>query len=414
MRPARSLAFLAACSLFAGACSPGGGGTSSSDPPPIEVLAAFNLTGGMDWIDGPALNGYLLAADEVNAAGGIGGRPIDVIVVDGGSNEHILARRVGEALADHDILVIGGLTDGIYALAPRRGAVHPAAGGLVSFGPSSIALAVAPVGTDAGVPVVAIGSSLPDLPALTGDRFFGIAAGTHHKVSAIAAYAMGELGARRAVVLGQEDHDFTVELAHLFGEEWHRRDGEVVFEARYSPGLVDLPDAIAQVLAIDPQPDVVFVAGLPNDAGIILDEVRRAGLGQPLLSADWYASPFIAPYTGEGGDDLYFAVDLTLDQPGDALARFEHSYEAAYGEPPPYVFAALGYDAMRLITSALADAAELEPESVAVALAAQDSFPSLRGTISLERRGRPTGPLAILRTEDGQPRYVTGVEVAGG
>ncbi len=262
--------------------------------------------------------------------------------------------------------------------------------------------------------MVAIGSSLPDLPARIGDGFFGLAAGSHHKVTAIAGYAMSDLDARRAVVLAQEDHDFTAELASLFGEEWRRRGGDLLLEARYSPGLVDLAAAIEAVLALDPRPDVVFVAGLPNDAGIILDEVRRAGLDQPLLAADWYASPFIAPYAGERGDDLYFAVDLALDQPGDELARFSGAYEATYGEPPPYVFAALGYDAMRLIASALADATEPEPDAVAAALVAQGSFPSLRGTISLDQRGRPTGPLAILRTIDGHARFVTTVAAAGG
>lgn len=417
MRRSLGLALLATASLVAVGCTTAsttvtGEGSGSS---PLRVLAAFNVTGGMNWIDVPALNGFLLAAEQLNAAGGIAGRRIEVVVIDGATDEHVMSQRVAQELERGDILAIGGLNDGIYALAPRRGAVRPAAGGLVSFGHSSIAIALGRVGAQAAVPIVAIGSSLPDLPGRVGEHFFGLAAATDRKVSAIATYAENAWGAQRAVLLWQEDHDFTGALASLFTQEWLARDGEIILDVSYSPGMLDLPAAVSRLQALDPAPDVIFLAGLPNDAGIILEQVRRAGLDQPVLSADWFDTPFIAPYAGDRGDDLYFSADLVLGQPGEELRTFQEAYEAEYGEAPRHGFAAMGYDAMRLIAAAMARADMMEPEAVGDALAMLESFPALQGDISYGAgQTRPTGPVAIVRTEDGRFSFVTRVEISAG
>ncbi len=337
------------------------------------------------------------------------------MVVDGATDEYLLSQRVAEELERGDILAIGGLNDGIYALAPRRGAVRPTAGGLVSFGHSSIALAVGRVGAQAAVPVVAIGSSLPDLPSRVGEHFFGLAARTDVKVAAIAAYAEETWGARRALLLWQEDHDFTAALASSFTEEWLARDGEIILDVSYSPGMLDLPEAIARFQALDPAPDVIFLGGLPNDAGIILDQIRRAGLDQPVLSADWFDTPFIAPYAGDRAEDLYFSADLVLGQPSEEMRAFQEAYEAQYGEAPRHVFAAMGYDAMRLIAAAMARADELEPEAIGRALEKLDRFPALQGDIDYGAgQTRPAGPIAIVRTEDRGFSLVTEVKIPAG
>ncbi len=415
MRRLVRLGLLVTASLLAGSCtatSPTVTG-EGSDSAPLRVLAAFNVTGGMNWIDVPALNGFLLAAEQVNGAGGIAGRRIEVVVVDGATDEYLLSQRVAQELERGDILAIGGLTDGVYALAPRRGAVRPAAGGLVSFGHSSVALAVGRVGAEAAVPVVAIGSSLPDLPTRVGEHFFGLAARTDSKVAAIAAYAEETWGARRALLLWQEDHEFTGALASSFTEEWLARDGEIILDVSYSPGMLDLPEAVARFQDLDPAPDVIFLAGLPNDAGIILDQIRRAGLDQPVLSADWFDTPFIAPYAGDRAEELYFSADLVLGQPGEELRAFVEAYEAQYGQAPRHAFAAMGYDAMRLIAAGIAKAAELDPAAVGDALATIDSFRALGGNISYGAgQTRPSGPVAIVHTEDGRFSFVTRVEVA--
>ena len=57
---------------------------------PIKIGGAFNLTGGQASLDGPAKNGAQMAIDAINAAGGVNGRPLELVVYDGKTDPAVI------------------------------------------------------------------------------------------------------------------------------------------------------------------------------------------------------------------------------------------------------------------------------------------------------------------------------------
>src|SRR5690606_19957141 len=87
---------------------------------PIRIAALYNLTGGMSSIDAPALNGALLHAKLVNAAGGVlGGRTIEVVGIDTKTDQQEAATAAQRALSMDPVAGIGfGDTTFVMAAAP--------------------------------------------------------------------------------------------------------------------------------------------------------------------------------------------------------------------------------------------------------------------------------------------------------
>ncbi len=388
--------------------------TAARPPPPqgepIKIGAIYSTTGGMKWFDLPGLNGFRLAADRINANGGVLGRPIEVVHVDAATDPSDTRRAVRALLARGEVVALGGLNEGTYALAPLRGALRRPDGGLISFQHSEIARIVGPVAQRAGVPLVSASSTLPDLPEAIGDMFFTMSIGAHAHVRAIADFAFDELDARSAWILRADGYDFAALLASEFTQRWRARGGRVAGEDTYpSSQAYDVSEQLSRIVLIPP--DLVFLASLPNDGGHLIEQIRRAGLAMPVVSGDWFETPYIPAFAEERADGLYFSTDLSLQDPAPAMRSFVAAYTDAYGTPPEHPSAAFGYDAMRLIADAIARAGTVEPAAIRDALAQTDDFASLGGSFSYRGGARmPVESTTIVRVERGRYRFEAQVE----
>ncbi|MCL4298851.1 MAG: ABC transporter substrate-binding protein [Anaerolineae bacterium] len=346
----------------------------------------YNVTGGMSSIDAPGLNGMKLAAEEINAAGGVLGRPIEIVAIDGKTDQTAVTNAVSEMIEVNQVVAIGGLND------------------------STFALAAGPIAQTAGIPFVTAGATLPTLPEQVGDHFFMVPFGDDTQAYAVADYAMDELKAKTAYMLVDQAYDFTTALASFFKERWQERGGEIVLEDIYQSGDTDFSAQIARLKALDPQPDVLFVSAIPNEAGITTLQIREAGLTQPILSGDGFDTPLIGEVAGEQADAVYYSTHASLDNPADKVANFVAGYEAAYGNKPENAFAALGYDMMNLIADAIERAGEADPAAIRDALAATEGFEAVTGTITYpEGQRKPAKSVTIIQVQDGQYSFAAEV-----
>jgi branched-chain amino acid transport system substrate-binding protein len=366
----------------------GGGMVPARAQEPIVVGAIYNATGGMSSIDAPGLNGFQLAAKQINEAGGVLGRPVEVVAIDGKTDQTTVTNAVSEMIEVHGATIIGGLNDSTFALA----------GGAVA--------------QEASIPFITAGATMPSLPDLVGEYFFMTPFGDDAQSYAIADYAIDELGAKTAWALVDQAYDFTTALNGFFQERFVERGGEIVLEDTYQSGDTDFSAQIARVQALDPQPDVLFVSAIPNEAGITTKQIREAGLTQPILSGDGFDTPLIAEVAGDMADDVYFSTHTlaTADNPTPKVQDFVAAYEAQYGNPPENAFAALGYDCMSLIADAIERAGSDEPEAIREALAATVGFEAVTGVITYaEGKRLPTKSVTIILVDDGVYSFVTEV-----
>ncbi len=360
------------------AAGPAGEEAAPAAAEPIRIGAMYNVTGGMSSIDAPGLNGFKLAAKEINEAGGVLGRPIEIVAIDGKTDQTAVTNAVSEMIDVHKVVAIGGLND------------------------STFALAAGPIAQQAGIPFVTAGATLPTLPEQIGDYFFMVPFGDDAQAFAVADYAMQELGAKTAWMLVDQAYDFTTALASFFKERWTSNGGEILLEDIYQSGDTDFSAQIARLKELDPQPDVLFVSAIPNEAGITTRQIREAGLNQPILSGDGFDTPLIAEVAGELATDVYYSTHTALDNPDPKIQNFVKAYEAEYGRPPENAFAALGYDAMKLIGDAIQRAGSAEPKAIRDALAATKDFPAVTGTITYpEGQRKPIKAVTIIQVQKG-------------
>lgn len=376
-------------SLLVAACAappPAARPAEPAQPPAAETIkigALYGVTGGMSSIDAPGMNGMKLAAKQINAAGGVLGKQIELIAIDGKTDQTATTNAASEMINVHKVVAIGGLND------------------------STFALAAGPIAQQAGIPFVTAGATLPSLPEQVGDFFFMAPFGDDAQAYAIADYAIDDLGAKTAYMLVDQAYDFTTALAKFFKERFTGRGGTIVLEDIYKSGDTDFSAQIAKVKALNPQPDVLFISAVPSEAGLTTKQFREAGLTQPIISGDGFDTTLIAEVAGENADEVYYSTHAGLDNPDPKVQNFVKAYTEEYGRAPENAFAALGYDTMNLIADAIKRAGSADPKAIRDALAATQGFNAVTGQITYkDGQRKPDKPVTIIKVQDGKYSFV--------
>lgn len=386
MRTQKILLLLAGLALVIGGCvqPPASGGAASGGAAApagetIKIGALYGVTGGMSSIDEPGLNGFQLAAKQINAAGGINGQQVEVVAIDGKSDNTATTSAATELIEVHQVVAIGGIND------------------------STLALAAGPIAQNAGIPFVTAGATLPTLPEQVGDFFFMTPFGDDVQAFAVANFASNELQAKTAYLLVDQAYDFTTTLAKYFKEQFEANGGTVVLEDIYNSGDTDFSAQIARLKEQNPAPDVMFFSAIPNEAGILVKQFREAGISAPILSGDGFDTPLIGEVAGENADDVYYSTHTSLENNAEVVTKFVADYEAEYGKKPENAFAALGYDTMNLIAAAISAAGSSDPKAIRDALAATKDFKAVTGTITYPEGSRkPNKSVTIINVQDGK------------
>ena len=345
---------------------------------PIKIGSPYNLTGGYASIDNPAANGSKLAVKEINEAGGVLGRPLEIIIEDGKSDVPTITSVAKKLVEEDGVHVMAGLTDTSYMLA------------------------AGPVAQEAGIPFLDVGGTAP-LITTVGDFIFMLPFGDNVQAAVAAEYAH-EQGWTTTALLLDEAMDYTKFLAKYFKDRFTMEDigGEIVSELTYLSGDTDFSAQLTEFVNLDPQPDFLFVSSNPNEIGTIIQQARDLGLTLPIVGGDGYDTPLLAQLA-PGASNVFFTTHEGIYGDDPAASAFSEAYEAEYGNPPEAVFAALGYDGIKLMADAITRAGTIDGAAVRDALAATQGFEGVTGTISYEPGSRiPSKSVALIEVVDGK------------
>ena len=322
------------------------------------------------WREGYGLanrQGIELAVLHVNAAGGIGGRPLEVVFRDDGGDGATAARIAAEFVADERIAAVVG---------------HVNSGAMV---------AAAKV-YDGALPAVATTATSPELTGISPWAFRVITSDSANGV-ALARFATG-LGRRRAAILYEND-SYGRGLADAFRRAF---GGEVIAIDPIASDAADFEPYVTWYR--ERRPDVVFVAGTELSGIALLREARRQRLDVDFLGGDGWTGVTLDTAAAEG---VYIAAPFTPADPRQEVRRFVEAYRARFGVEPDGN-AALAYDATRL----LAEAAEAVGDDRAAlrdhlaTLGERHGHAGVTGTIRFDANGDLVGRSAqITRAERG-------------
>lgn len=346
-------------------------------PPPVFNIGVFlPLKGLGQGSANEALNGLAMAAEEVNAGGGVLGHLLRVVVRDTRAEPERSEKAVRDLVSeDHAVAVIGGLSAG--------------------------SAEAATMANEIGIPMIALGSTMPGIPSRE-PWIFRLCQTDFHSGRIMAKFA-DTLGAKRALVLYDPADEFSKTLALAFGKQFKRKPDTRITGESFQTGTQDFTQHLLTIKKKNP--DVVYVPLPAAEAAPILRKARELGLTMPFLgTANWDSLEFPA-MVGEAGDNTYFPGRFNPDGPTDAVQLFLEVYERKNGNFPSAT-AAMGYDALVVVADAIRRANSAEPAKLREALAATHDFPGLTGSITTDPELARTEAIPLLKLQGGKITFL--------
>ncbi len=379
-----SIAVLVIGLLVQGCGGGGGGGAASTEP--IKIAGGFALTGDESALDLPAANGAKLAAKEINAAGGVLGRQIDLIVRDSQYKMDVTAQ-IAKQFVDEDKVI-----------------------GVVGFTDTDSVLASGPTIQKAGIPFITAGATSPKIPDQVGDVMYLACFGDNVQAAVGAEYGFKTFG-KNAYLLWDKGVEYTTLLGGYFKARFTELGGTIVLEDQYDDKATDFSAQIAKIKALPTQPDFYFISAMPYNVGPVVKQFRDAGLTGPIIGGDGYDTPDILTVAGPAAENVYFTTHALMDAQGgtDGIKKFIEAYKKEYSHDPENAFAALGYDAMKLMADAIKRAGSTDAAAIKKAIQETKGFPGITGSITFGGSRVPQKGVTVIAIKDG--KFTLGAEM---
>jgi branched-chain amino acid transport system substrate-binding protein len=315
-----------------------------------------------------ARRGVDLAVDEINASGGIHGRPLRILARDDMGTPSKAIEVAQEFVRNPEVLgVVGHLSSGAMLAAARI--------------------------YDTQLAAVPTSATSPDLTGISRWVFRVIPSDSVTGMDL--AHFAARLGRRRAAILYEND-SYGRGLAEAFEKSF---GGSIVSFDPIDPLAPTYEPYIAYFRQTNP--DLVFVAGTDASGIAVLREARREKLRADFLGGDGWTGVAVDTSDAEG---VYVATPFTDTDTRPEVQRFVAAYRQRYGGATPPPDAALAYDATRLLATAVAQggATRRGVQRYLAALDAQHPYVGVVGPVYFASTGDPIGKsLTITRVHRG-------------
>lgn len=330
---------------------------SANAADPVRIGFNAPLTGFAAADGKSALNGAELAVEQINAGGGINGRPLELVVYDDG------------AKADQGVQLANKLIS--------QDGVKIAVSGSYS-GPTR---AAAPIYQTAGIPYISAYAVHPDITR-AGNYVFRTSFMGEVQGHA-GAKLIGDILGKKKVVIVTLNNDFGQSLTAGFKDKAADFGIEIVNE--YSYGIKDrqFGPMIASIKA--DAPEAIYASGYFFTAGPFVSQLRAAGVDAQVIGQEGYDGQKFIEIAGPAAEGVIITTSLDRDSDVAATRDFITAYESKAGQPADMV-AASTHTAIWVAATALRAAGADDPAKIRDAIAATELTVST-GTISFNALG---------------------------
>lgn len=357
-----------------------------TDKSPIKIGGLAPLTGAVSVYGIAANNGAKLAFDEINAAGGILGRPVEFISYDekGDATEAINAynRLVNE---DEVVALVGDVTSG----------------------PS---IAVAQRAVKDGLPMISPTGTSAEITK-QGPNVFRACFIDENQGDIMGSFVAENLKLKKVAIFYNVSDNYSQGLADAFTKRVEADGIEVVANESYSGGDTDFKAQLTKIL--DAGPELLYIPNYYNDNILIVRQARQVGLEDVVFAGgDGWDGILDENVIGEGKNDAdgaFFTNHYAADDPADKVQDFLKNYRDAY-DMEAVSFAALGYDAAKLLAQAIEAAGSTDKEAITKAMK-EISYDGVTGTITFDDNNNPIKAVTIIEIKDGAYTLNTKMEM---
>jgi len=339
---------------------------------PIKIGMVIPLTGSIAESGKYGIQGAKLAIEEVNKAGGVLGRPLELVIEDDQSANPTTILAFNKLAGDKNIVAF---------LGPTR---------------STQIQAIAPAVQKAGIPVM-IGGTDPTLTHTGNPWFFRFRPNDNYTVRVMADFGGTVLGKKKWAVVHATDA-FGTSAKTLFLDNLKKQGIEPVM-VEGQPN--NSPDYTAVALKVKQSGADVMATFITYEQDLAIFAKQLRQLGVDLV---WVGSPSITTTTARNlaGPALYgtYAVADFFSGANPQAKAFAEKYQAAYKSPADF-FGSWPYDAIHVLAKAIESAKSTDPQKLRAALLAVKGYQGVEGTYNFDNNGDGLHGYNILKNDNG-------------
>lgn len=340
---------------------------------PIRLGFVAGLTGRNYDLGVSSRNGAQLAVDELNARGGVGHRPLELLVRDDAQDPALAPTLLGDLLAAGVVAVVGPSTsasaEACLPIADRERVllVSPTASAPVFFGRDDWLV-------------------LMDTSAAPGAR----------RIADL--LARERPGARVSILYDVSNRPYADAMRRSFAEEVLRQGGRITGEVEFSSrGPVSFGALADQALA--PGPDAVLIVANALDTAMLAQQLRKRAPRVQLVGSGWSVTTEVLEHGGRALEGAVFPLKVDPADPSPTAQRFRAAYQERYGRSPDYA-ATRSYEAVQAIAAALAR--DPTREGVRRELLRLRTFQGVTGEFLIDGNGDAQRPEHLCRVREGR------------
>ena len=347
---------------------------AAGDTIKIGFLGA--LTGDVAMFGKPTLEGMKMAADDLNAAGGVMGKKVEIVEADNRGDKQEGASVTQKLISrDNVIAIVGDPTTGITKVA-------------------------APIAQKAGVLLISAGATGPGVVE-NGDFIFRNTLLDSVAIPACIDYFANDLKYKKVAIITSDNNDYSVGFSQTFRDAAKGKGIEIVADEKVKDGDKDFSGQVTNIKA--KKPDVIFFSGYYTEGALIMKEARKQGVKANMFGGDGLFSPEFIKLGGSAVEGSMSALGFAPEQASPETAKFIEAFSKKFAGQVPGLFDAQGYDGVMMIADAIKRANSADPKVFKTAMAATKNFQGVSGTITIRANREPIKtPLCLLAVKDGK------------
>lgn len=342
---------------------------------PIKIGVAAPITG--NWAE----YGFgfevatAMAAEEINEAGGVNGRPIELVVMDSKGDAKEATAIARQFADDEEIMAVVG-----------------------DFS-STCCMATAPIYEEAGLVQISPTASNPDYAGLN-DYMFGVMGVQSAEGPFVGEYLLGKYVGAKNVAVIYLNNDWGVAASQYLIKTAKEVGVNIVAEENHVDGEKDFTALLTKVQQSNP--DTICLVTFYNECAIISNQIAQMDWDVQVTALGPGASEQIIELGGENVEGFLTSTPFFATNDGESLAStFKNEFEKR-AEFTLNVHSACAYDALNMVVAAMKNCDELTRQNIRDELAGLKGFEGVTGPIEFQPAGDIIRKYLIVGIENGE------------
>ncbi len=347
-------------------------GCAKKEEKEIKIGAVLPLTGSAAVWGENSKMGLEIALEEANAAGGVKGKKVNLIIEDSQSDPAKAVSALQKLISTDNVpVVIGDIA-------------------------SSSVLAMAPIAEKAKVVLLSPGASNPDI-SKAGEFIFRNWQSDALEGEIDAKFVFENLGHKNVAVL-YVNNAYGTGLKTVFEDSFQKSGGKILASESFEQGATDMRSQLNKIRNL--KLDAIYMPGYPPEMALLLRQAKEMGIKIPFLSVQAFDDLKILQTAKDAAEGVIFSVPKPPDPSNPVVKNFIDKYKQKFSRDPG-VTSDTGYDALKIIVWAM-NQGGTSAEEVRRQLLMLKDFPGAAGLTTFDKNGDVIKPFIFKKVKGGK------------